>query len=315
MIDEAESNNSSSSLSIQERRRLQNRQAQRKFRNRKAAEQTGQFCKKSQIQSQQPPRLTESSTDNNSADNNTYGFDDESREVPHLGSFEDLTTLSNVGGQDFPIGWHDAANALEDTGDLRASLLPPTLAEPEIVPQHTGFPLSSPQKSPSPDHALHSAQLDISKSPMLHFQRPPTTITRSVLTAAKSRTALGSKTASSPSTFATSNTFRNDPTVYRSSLHISAINGHCRTLQLLISKGVFVDERDSAGSTALHLASQIRSPEVAAVLIEAGADVDALDGNGWTPLHHAAESGNDVGLELLLRNGANAYLRARHRSY
>lgn len=58
-------------------------------------------------------------------------------------------------------------------------------------------------------------------------------------------------------------------------------------LALFIEAGVDINQPDTDGKTALHLAIERRGLELARVLLDAGARVDARDSEGQTPLHRA----------------------------
>ena len=93
-------------------------------------------------------------------------------------------------------------------------------------------------------------------------------------------------------------------------LHWAALIDNGDAAQVLIAAGVDLNTHARGdGTTALHLAAQRGSVEVAAVLIEAGAAMDARDTFGNTPLHYAA--GNDqVGVAaLMLDAGADINVR------
>ena len=85
-------------------------------------------------------------------------------------------------------------------------------------------------------------------------------------------------------------------------IHPAAGTGNIANLQSLLASGTEVDERDSAGCTALYF---MYNAEVAKVLIEAGAKVDVRDEHGQTLLHHQAFIGKANVVEFLLRTGAN----------
>lgn len=67
-----------------------------------------------------------------------------------------------------------------------------------------------------------------------------------------------------------------------------------------------VHARTELGSTPLHIAATLSSPDAAKSLIAKGADVSARDNNGATPLHLAAYTGKKEVAELLLNSGAIA---------
>ena len=56
----------------------------------------------------------------------------------------------------------------------------------------------------------------------------------------------------------------------------------------LIEDGVPVDTAMADGATLLHIASQVRTPDVTKVLLDAKANPDKVDDLGWTPLLTAA---------------------------
>jgi uncharacterized protein len=76
------------------------------------------------------------------------------------------------------------------------------------------------------------------------------------------------------------------------------------TVNDLLEKGYFVDERDKDDRTALMVASGHGYYEISEVLIRAGADVNARDRDGLTPLIAAATGGSVQASELLLSHGA-----------
>ena len=82
-------------------------------------------------------------------------------------------------------------------------------------------------------------------------------------------------------------------------------------VEVLISKGVDVKARDTAGSTPLHDAAAAGHREVAELLIAKGADINAKTTNEdvTTPLHSAAFAGHKEMVELLIARGADANIR------
>jgi len=67
-----------------------------------------------------------------------------------------------------------------------------------------------------------------------------------------------------------------------------AIENNDRTAVKALIQEVDIDESDSAGRTAMHIAIQRRSYESFELLLKKGAKVGLYDGNGNTPLHAAA---------------------------
>ncbi|QKX62344.1 uncharacterized protein TRUGW13939_09503 [Talaromyces rugulosus] len=83
----------------------------------------------------------------------------------------------------------------------------------------------------------------------------------------------------------------------------------------LLRHGAHVDEKDARGQSSLHLAVIHRHEAILQQLLEnchgLGSAVNSYNVNGRTPLHIAIEIGFDEGVRLLLRYGANVSLRAR----
>ncbi|KAF9887636.1 hypothetical protein FE257_009729 [Aspergillus nanangensis] len=94
-------------------------------------------------------------------------------------------------------------------------------------------------------------------------------------------------------------------------LHIAAEKGHESIVKALVESGVDVNERDSTGCTALHIAVRYKQEGLLKILLDNGADVNAQDGLGWTPVHTAADNGFSAGLRLLLDYGGSLTLKAR----
>jgi len=87
----------------------------------------------------------------------------------------------------------------------------------------------------------------------------------------------------------------------------AALIGNAQEVAKFVSANPkLVQARNELGSTPLHIAATISSPEAAKLLIAKGADVNARDNNGSTPLHLAAYTGKTAVIELLLNSGAIA---------
>lgn len=70
-----------------------------------------------------------------------------------------------------------------------------------------------------------------------------------------------------------------------------------------------VHERDGAGLTPLHWASDRGHISTVRLLVSNNADVNAQDNDGQSPLHHATLSAHHDIASLLVRNGANPTLQ------
>ena len=76
-------------------------------------------------------------------------------------------------------------------------------------------------------------------------------------------------------------------------------------INLLISLGSIVNERDNNGSTPLHLAVLLKKEAAVNILLSNWAEIDQQDNRGNTPLHHAAYKNHTEIMELLLHQNAN----------
>lgn len=73
--------------------------------------------------------------------------------------------------------------------------------------------------------------------------------------------------------------------------------------RLLMEKGANLEYRNEERATAMHLAAERGTPEIAQLLLDAGMNVDALDGFGGTPLLHAMR-GDTLMVNWLIDHGA-----------
>ncbi|OJJ94681.1 hypothetical protein ASPACDRAFT_1883919 [Aspergillus aculeatus ATCC 16872] len=99
-------------------------------------------------------------------------------------------------------------------------------------------------------------------------------------------------------------------------LHLAARQGHTRVVQLLLTSDVHhrgaVNRTTRRGETAFHLAVQARQHAVVRVLLEHPASyysVNAQDCWGRTPLHLACESNQQELVEMLILAGAQLDIR------
>ena len=96
----------------------------------------------------------------------------------------------------------------------------------------------------------------------------------------------------------------------RTLLHHTAVCGQVSVLKELLAKGQLaslLNQWDSHSMTPLHLASERGNNDAVEVLLKAGANakLKADVGLGATPMHLAARNGQHEAVRLLLRAGAD----------
>lgn len=89
------------------------------------------------------------------------------------------------------------------------------------------------------------------------------------------------------------------------SLFAACAGGDLQRATQCIQNGAIVNQRNSFGSTPLHMAAFYNYPEITQLLIRWGADVNARDYSGFTPLDVAINQ-NKTGdtVQILIRYGA-----------
>jgi ankyrin repeat protein len=95
------------------------------------------------------------------------------------------------------------------------------------------------------------------------------------------------------------------PSIAEPNLHAAAGENDAARIETLLENGARVDARDSAGRTALLVATHANAVEAARVLIAAGANVNAKDNIEDTPYLYAAAEGRREILRLTLEAGAD----------
>jgi ankyrin repeat protein len=86
----------------------------------------------------------------------------------------------------------------------------------------------------------------------------------------------------------------------------AAVEGHTWIAELLLARGVNIDERDDVYEfTALHYAARFGQKEIAELLIQKGADIEAKDKWDYQPIHWAAYHNRPDVIELLIAKGAD----------
>ncbi|MFH1884082.1 MAG: DUF6263 family protein [Planctomycetota bacterium] len=98
---------------------------------------------------------------------------------------------------------------------------------------------------------------------------------------------------------------RQDEQKRTKTLHDAARDGDIDQVQLLISKGADVNEKNRMGWTPLHTAVQNRRQALIELLIAKGADINATNNRGQTPLMAAIDIGQKDAVELLIAKGAD----------
>ncbi|CAH1258707.1 ANKRD28 [Branchiostoma lanceolatum] len=91
----------------------------------------------------------------------------------------------------------------------------------------------------------------------------------------------------------------------RTALHMAAVNGHHNSVLSLVGAGATVNARGDQQLTPVHLAAMNGHHETVTALHTAGADVKARDDEGRIPLHLAANNGYHETVSALLTAGSN----------
>jgi len=95
-------------------------------------------------------------------------------------------------------------------------------------------------------------------------------------------------------------------------LHWAARYGQVSATQLLLDNGAVANPRDLIGETPLHKAAREGEVEVAEILLNKGANVNARNLYGNTPLHLAAKEGRLQAVKVLLKQGSKMNARDKY---
>ncbi|KAI9688390.1 MAG: hypothetical protein M1822_001339 [Bathelium mastoideum] len=107
----------------------------------------------------------------------------------------------------------------------------------------------------------------------------------------------------------------------RTPLMYAVVGNHEAVVSTLLAHGARLSEVDREHRNALHWAVLYRRENVLRVLLERYServqelDIDAYDHAEWTPLHMAVERGFESGVLMLLQCGANLNFKARKCPY
>ncbi|KAH8706042.1 hypothetical protein BGW36DRAFT_368629 [Talaromyces proteolyticus] len=98
---------------------------------------------------------------------------------------------------------------------------------------------------------------------------------------------------------------------YQTSLHIAAKCGHESMIDMLLKSSIAVDHPDSEGNTPLHVAVLGRNLVILQRLLECGADPNIRNLSGWTPVHLAVQAGSVDAVRMLVSYGGDLGKKAR----
>ena len=93
-----------------------------------------------------------------------------------------------------------------------------------------------------------------------------------------------------------------------SALHLAALNGHPKIIDILIDYGASVDPRNSVLWTPLDCAAAKGNVESVLKLLERDSPIDPIDLAYTTPLHLASREGHEAVVKALLEQGADPLL-------
>ena len=103
-----------------------------------------------------------------------------------------------------------------------------------------------------------------------------------------------------------------EPIALWTPLHLAAINGHKRIIQLLVSHEADVNSRDRTEFTPLHCASQEGHLASVVTLLHAGADPLLPNHGGVLPIHKAAQLNHPDVVKILIEQGGCSPDQVRH---
>lgn len=93
-------------------------------------------------------------------------------------------------------------------------------------------------------------------------------------------------------------------------LHTAAKKGNCEIVQMLLDHNANINERNSSGMTAMHLAIEYQQEDVIMILLGYGVDINAADNEGRTALSMAVNNSCESGVRLFLLHGADPMIKS-----
>ncbi|KAK5996272.1 Ankyrin repeat and protein kinase domain-containing protein 1 [Cladobotryum mycophilum] len=91
-------------------------------------------------------------------------------------------------------------------------------------------------------------------------------------------------------------------------LHLASQGGFTSVMSVLAGSGALLNARDARGRTPLHYAAEGGHVEALTVLLACGSDPRIVDSNGLSSLHIAASRGHDHIVGILIERGADPNL-------
>ncbi|GAB1316314.1 hypothetical protein MFIFM68171_06524 [Madurella fahalii] len=88
-------------------------------------------------------------------------------------------------------------------------------------------------------------------------------------------------------------------------VHMAALKGQVKILEILLNKGADINVIDSTGRTPLHCAVEGSRMDTVKLLVDRGADVSLTDSKGVSPLQIAVEKGMEDAVLLFIEKGAD----------
>ncbi|KAH0499686.1 hypothetical protein TgHK011_006862 [Trichoderma gracile] len=91
-------------------------------------------------------------------------------------------------------------------------------------------------------------------------------------------------------------------------LHLAARGGYIGIMSLLLSRGARIDAKDTCGRTALHYAADAGHLDAVGMLLSLGANPFLVDSEGCNSLHIAASKGREDIVRVLMERGMDPNL-------